>query len=255
MRPDPVFSGGVLKAALIVLVAVGLGAGAYALAGGGVGIDLPDLPDIDTTAETTVLEEGNYVDTTLGTGDRPDEFTSAGLDDALGKLREEVGETELTRLTVNEAQTQFFVRRGDGVEAYSYRNGKLIHENATIRVTGDATVADFAFPSESVQASAVDRMLKAAQKKSGAADFEPTVLSLERGIPIGERELSWTISAEGGGRFLTYRADADGSNVTDVGGTDTPIPPSVDEARELNECISNADDDTDAIFECLQKFQ
>jgi len=255
MRPDPVFSGGILKAALVVLAAVGLGAGAYALAGGGVDVDLPDLPDIDTTAETTELEEGNYVDTTLGTGDRPDEFTSAGLADALARLREEVGEVELTRLTVNEAQTQFFVRRGDGIEAYSYRGGKLIHENATIRITGNATVADFAFPTESVQPSAVDRMLRAARKKSGANDFTPTVLSLERGIPFGERELTWTISAEGGGRFLTYRADADGRNVRDVGGTDAPIPPSVDEARELNECISNAGDDTNAIFDCLQKFQ
>ena len=255
MRPDPIISGGVLKVAIVVIVALALGAGAYALVGGGVDLPDVDLPEIDTAPETTELEAGNYENTTLGGGDRPDEFTSAGLADALSQVTDEVGDAELTRLTVNEAQTQFFVRRGDGVEAYSYRNGRLIHENANIRITGNATVADFAYPIASVQPSAVDRMLRAAGKQSGASDFRPTVLSLERGIPSGERQLSWTISAEAGGRFLTYRADADGRNVSDVGGTDTPIPPSVGEARELNDCVAAAGDDTDAIFDCLERFQ
>ena len=254
MRPDPVISGGGWKVALVVVAAVVIGAGAYALAGGGV--DLPDveLPN-DNAEETTELGQGNYEDTTLGGGERPDEFTSAGLADAVAKVREEIGDAELTRLTVNEAQTQFFVRRGKGIEAYSYRNGAVIHEKATIRITGNASVADFAYPLDSVEPAAVDRMLRSARKQSGAADFRPTVLSFERGIPFGDRALYWTISAEGGGRFLTFRADADGGNVRDVGGTDSPIPPSVDEARELNDCIAGAGDDTSAILECLQKFQ
>jgi hypothetical protein len=253
MRPDPIVSSGIVKVVIVVVVAAALGAGAYALAGDG--IDLPDLPEIDTTEETTELEAGNYENTTLGSGDRPDQFTTAGLADAIANVHGEVGDAELTRLTMNETQTQFSVRRGDGIEAYSYRNGRVVRENATIRITGNATVEDFAFALGSVMPSAVDRMLKSARRQSGAPDFTPTVLSLERGIAQGDRALAWTISAEGAGRFLTYRADADGGDVRDVGATDTPIPPSVDEARELNRCIAGAGDDPDAIFDCLEKFQ
>jgi hypothetical protein len=258
MRPDPVISGGVLKVALIVLVAGALGAGAYAVAGGDVDLpDLPELPEVETAGEGTTIEEGNFEDTTLGGegGGAAGPFTSEGLAEALAALGDELGAVELTRLTVNEAQTQFFVRRGDGIASYSHRAGELVRENATVTITGDATIADFAYPAAGVQPAAVDRMLRSARKLSGASDFRPTVLSLERGIPFGERALSWTINAEGGGRFLTYRADAAGRGVEDVGGTDTPIPPSVDEARELNRCIADAGDDTDAIFRCLERFQ
>ena len=57
-----------------------------------------------------------------------------------------------------------------------------------------------------------------AKKQSGAGDFEPTVLSLERRIPFGDRALEWTINAEGGGRNLLYRAEPNGSKVRNQGG-------------------------------------
>jgi hypothetical protein len=262
MREEPVISGGVLKLALVLLVAGGLGVGAYAVAGGGLDLpDLPDLPEIETAGETTQIEEGDFEDTNLGEDDGSGEaaapFTSAGLAAALAAVRDEIGNVELTRLTVNEAQTQLLVRRGNGIEAYtvSGRSGDLIRENASITISGDASVADFAFPLAGVQAAAVDRMVSAARKKSGDPDFRPTVLTLERGIPVGERALRWTISAEGGGRFLTYRAEADGRGVEDAGGGGTEIPPSAQEARRLNECIADAGDDTDAVFACLDDFE
>ena len=258
MRTDPVISGGVLKVALVLLVAGGLGAGAYAIAGGE--IDLPDieLPEIETAGETTQVEEGNFEDTMLGgssdEGEFSAPFTSAALAEASDALVEEIGFVPLMRLTVNEAQTQFFVPRGEGIAAYSYRDGELVRESAGITITGNATVEDFAFPVTAIDSAAMDRMLKAARRKSGADDFTPTVLSLERGIPFGDRATYWTISAEGGGRFLTYRADADGRNLEDVGGTDNPIPPSAQEARELNDCVAAAGDDTEAILACLERF-
>jgi hypothetical protein len=67
MREEPVISGAVLKGALVLLVAGGLGVGAYALAGGGIDVDLPDLPEIDTTTESvTNLEETTLEATTIG---------------------------------------------------------------------------------------------------------------------------------------------------------------------------------------------
>ena len=64
MKQEPIFSAGVLKAALVVLVAGALGVGAYVLASG-VDINLPDLPDVGTSAETT-LSDTTLEDTTIG---------------------------------------------------------------------------------------------------------------------------------------------------------------------------------------------
>jgi hypothetical protein len=98
-------------------------------------------------------------------------------------------------------------------------------------------------------------MLDAAGQDSGAPDFEPTVLNLERQIPSGSRKLEWTISAEGGGRNLTYRAGAGGDNVRNVGGEGTEIPPAAQEAKQLNECIQAAGNDPEKIFACLDRFE
>jgi hypothetical protein len=97
-------------------------------------------------------------------------------------------------------------------------------------------------------------MLSAARRESGAKDFEPTVLSLERGIPFGRRRLEWTINARGGGRNLLYRAGADGRGVTSEG-PGTAIPPEAIEAQKLNDCIQSAQADPERIFECLEKFR
>jgi hypothetical protein len=64
VREDPIFSGGWIKAALVVLVAGALGVGAYLLVSG-VDINLPNLKtstgDAQTTLNNTTLE-----DTTVG---------------------------------------------------------------------------------------------------------------------------------------------------------------------------------------------
>ncbi|MGH2983190.1 MAG: hypothetical protein ACRDK5_02865 [Solirubrobacterales bacterium] len=264
MREEPVISGAVLKAALVILVAGALGVGAYALVGGGIHIDLPDLPDIDletTGSETTELEDTTLQDTTVGQSETEpqatDPFTSAGFAAAIEQVKGEVGPgQELTRLFINDVQTQFIVRRGDEIEAYSVRadTGEMTRADATITISGNAKISDFAFALDSVDPAAVDRMLASARKQSGGADFEPTVLSLERAIPFGSRELRWTINAEGGGRNLLYRAAADGSGVENVGGAGTAIPPAAQQAEKLNDCIQAAGQDPNAIFACLDKF-
>lgn len=269
MNEDPILSGGAVKVALAVLVIGALGAGAWAIAGDKVDIDLPDLPEIDTAGESTNLENTDLSDTTIG-GDEPatpeepvappsDPFTSAGFADAIAGVQGEVGPgAQLTRLSINDVQTQFIVRKGgDGIEAYSVRadTGELTREDATITISGNAKIDDFAFALDAVQAGAVDRMLSAARKQSGAADLRPTVLSLERRIPFGSRELEWTINAQGDGRNLLFRAKADGREVRNEGGEGSAIPPAAIEAQKLNDCIQEAESNPEEIFACLEEFQ
>lgn len=261
MRDDPIISGGALKLVLALLVVVLLGVGAFQFFGDGLDIDLPDLPDIEETGGVTNLQETELSDTTVGGAEQPradlDLFTTQGFGQALGQIRGAAGEdAQLTRLFVNDVQTQFIVRRGDGVEAYSVRadTGELAREDASITISGNATIADFAYPLAAVKASAIDRMLAAAQRDSGAADFRPSTLALERGIPFGSRELEWTINAQGKGRYLLFRADPDGSGVRNEGGGGVAIPPAAQEAQKLNDCVSDAAGDTDAILACLEKF-
>ena len=260
MREDPIISGGLFRVLLVVLVAAGLGIGAFAIAGDGVDVDLPDLPEIDT-GEVTNLDNTTLEDTTIDGGEPEqaalDPFTSAGFGSALDAVRGAAGsEAQVTRLFINPTQTQFIVRRADGVEAFSVRvdSGELVKEDATISISGGATIDDFSFPLDGVKASAVDRMLASARRQSGAQDFDPTVLTLERAIPFGSRELRWTINAEGGGRYLLYRAAPDGSDVRNEGGEGTQIPQAAQDAKRLNECIAAANNDPDKIFACLDEF-
>jgi hypothetical protein len=259
VREEPIISGAWIKAALVLLVAAALGVGAYPLASD-VDINLPDL-DLDTTGDETTLSDTTPADTTIGEPEPPpattNPFTSAGLASALATVRDAVGQgAEVTQVSINDVQSQFFVRRGEGGEAYSVRadSGELQRQEATITITGGATIEDFAFGLDAVRPSAIDRMLPAARKLSGTADFKPTVLNLERRIPAGSRELAWTINAQGGGRNFTYRARANGTGVEDIGGTGTAIPPEIRRAQELNRCIEAAGSDVDAITGCFDRF-
>jgi hypothetical protein len=267
VNEDPLISGGVLKAALVILVAGILGVGAYLIVGGdAIDIDLPDLPDIDTTGDTTTnLQDTELQDTTVGGSEQPaaesvdDLFTSSAFAAALAQLQAAVGQdAQLTRLFINDVQTQFIVRSGaDGVEAWSFRgdSGQLSRQDASISISGNATVDDFAFGLDAVKPAAIDRMLAAARRESGAADFRPSVLNLERRIPFGSRELEWTINAEGNNRNLVYRADPEGRKLQNVGGEGTPIPPAVTEARKLTDCLQGAQGDPDRVLECFDQFQ
>jgi hypothetical protein len=123
-----------------------------------------------------------------------------------------------------------------------------------VTISGDAKLSDFAFSLDGIDPGVLDGMLAAARKQSGADDFEPTVVSLERAIPFGSRGLEWTINAQGGGRNLLYRADADGTGLRREG-AGTPIPPAAQEAEELNDCIQAAENDPSRIFACLERFQ
>jgi hypothetical protein len=266
VREDPIISGGWVKAALVILVAGALGVGAYVLASG-VDINLPDLPDVGTNSGQTTISDTTLEDTTVGrteTQPQPEApaitnpFTSAAFGSALAKVRDEVGPNrQLTRVSINDTQTQFSIRQGSGIEAYSVRvdSGDLVRQSATITITGNATIADFSFGLDALDASAINRMLASARKQSGTGDFKPTVLNLERRIPLGSRELAWTINAEGGGRNLTYRAAANGGQVQDIGGGGTPIPPQVQQAQQLNQCIQAASGDIDKVTACFDRFK
>jgi hypothetical protein len=258
MREDPIFSGGWIKAALVLLVAGALGVGAYLLASG---TDLPDI-NLNTTDNATTLSDTNLEDTTIGDSvpEPPattDPFTTAGLAAASAKLRDEVGAgAQATQVAINETQTQFFIRHGDGDDAYlvSADSGDLERHDATISITGNVTIEDFVFGLDAIQPSSIDLMLSAARKLSGAADFRPTALSLERQIQSGSRELAWTISAQGGGRNLTYRAAPDGTGVKDVGGGGgSQIPPAAQRVQEVNRCIEAAGGDIDKVTACFDQ--
>jgi hypothetical protein len=94
-------------------------------------------------------------------------------------------------------------------------------------------------------------MLAAARKESGAADFAPSVLSLERQIPFGSRALKWTINATANSHNLLFRADADGRKLENPGGKGTAIPQAAIDAQKLNDCIQAAGTDTDEVLACL----
>jgi hypothetical protein len=270
VKPDPIFSGDALKAVLLLVVAVVIGGGALAIATGNLDVNLPDinLPDTGNTGTTVTLQNTDLSNTTIDPSTEPvaapkpqtpvgDPFSSAGLAQAIATLKTEAGAgAELTSLTVNETQTQFIVRRGKGIVAYSVRadDGSLGRQDASVSITGNATIGDFAFKLDAVKPPAVDRMLAQTRKLSGAAGLRPTVLRLERDLTAGLRPPEWTINAEGGGRYLTYRANANGGGVKNVGGQGVPIPQGAIDARKLTECIKGAGTETEAIRKCFADF-
>src|SRR5687767_3190825 len=95
MREDPVFSRGLIKAALVLLVAGGLGLGAYAIAGDGLDIDLPDVDIPETTDdggnEVVDLTETELSDTTIDGPAIADTFTTAAVGDAVAQISEAAG--------------------------------------------------------------------------------------------------------------------------------------------------------------------
>lgn len=263
MREDPVISGGLLKLLLVLLVAAGLGVGAFAIVGDGLPFDLPDLPDIEDAGNVTTLQDTDLQDTTINgteqqlpSAEAGDPFTTATFGSAVSSIRSASGsDAQLTRVTINDVQTQFIVRKGkSGVEAYSVRadSGEVVREEASITISGTATLDDFSFALGSVEPTAIDRMVSAARKQS-KGDFEPSVLTLERGIPFGSRDLRWTINGQSGGRYVLYRAEPNGSGVRNEGGEGVAVPPAAKEAQELGDCVADAGNDTDKILECLER--
>ena len=258
MNEDPLISGGIVKVALVILATGALGAGAYALVGGGV--DLPDIDIDDPTASTTTLSNTNLENTTIDPGgpDAIDPLTSAGFAESVDEVLRETGAgTQATRLFINPVQTQFIVRTGDeSFAALSVRadSGDLVRQDATVTISGNATVDDFAYSLEALDPAAIDRMLAAAPGAAGASGFEPAVLSLERAIPRGDRKLEWTVTGNADGRDVVLRADADGKGLRDeTGGNPQPAQPEAP-LNALSKCIEAAGDDTDKVFDCLGKF-
>jgi hypothetical protein len=263
VREDPIISGGLLKLLLVLLVAAGLGVGAFAIVGDGLPFDLPDLPDIEDTGNVTTLQNTDLQDTTINgteqelpSAEAGDPFTSATFGSAVSSVRSAAGNgAQLTRVTINDVQTQFIVRKGkSGVEAYSVRadSGEVVREEASITISGTANLDDFSFALGSVEPPAIDRMVSAARKQ-GKGDYRPSVFTLERAIPFGSRDLRWTLNGQSDGRYVLYRAEPNGSRVRNEGGEGVAVPPAAKEAQELGDCVSDAGNDTDKILECLER--
>jgi hypothetical protein len=270
VKPDPVFSGDAFKAGALLVVALVIGVGVWAVASGNLSIGLPDinLPD-NSSSPSTNLQNTDLSNTTIDPRPQPvtkpsapanpvgDPFSSAGLSRSIAAVESQIGGgRELTSLTINEVQTQFIVRRGKDIEAWNVRaeDGSITRQDASISISGNATIADFAFKLDSVKTGAVDRMLAATRKASGAPEIRPTVLRLERDLSGGLKPPEWTINFEGNGRYLTYKANARGGAVHNVGGQGVQVPPAAIEARKLNDCIQRASGDVDAIQSCFKDF-
>jgi hypothetical protein len=275
VKPDPVFSGEVLKAAALLVVSIAIGGAAVAVATGNLSIHLPDinLPDTDTGA-STALSNTDLSNTTINGPDpeaKPepapepgvaapvtDQFRSEAFSAAISRIAAETGgrETEVTRALINDSQTQFTVRTGgQNVKAYEVlTSGDLVTQDASLTITGTATIGDFAFKLGAIKPAAVDRMLARAKRLSGAGDFRPSVLSLERDLSAGLKPPEWTINAEGGGRYLTFRAALNGSRMRNIGGKGVEIPQAAIDARKLNDCIQGAEQDFDRIEACFAEF-
>jgi hypothetical protein len=270
VKPDPVFSGDAFKAAALMIVALVIGVGVWAVASDNLNVSLPDvnLPD-NSSSPSTNLQDTDLSNTTIDPSARPvtkpsapanpvgDPFSSAGLSHSIAAVKSQIGGgRQLTSLSINDVQTQFIVRRGNDIEAWSVRadDGSITRQDASISISGNATIANFAFKLDAVKPGAVDRMLAATRKASGAPDLRPTVLRLARDLSTGLKPPEWTINVEGKGRYLTYRANANGGAVSNIGGDGVQIPQAAIEARKLNDCIQAASSDTDAIQKCFQGF-
>lgn len=264
MREDPLISGGIVKFLLVVLVLAAGGFGGYQLLKD---IDLPDLESAGiTNLEETTLEDTTIgvpepvpqVNTPVGTSEQPiDTFTSRGFGAALAAVRGAAGaRAQLTQIVINEVQVQFVVRaHGDSILSYSYlaSSGGLQRQDATISISGNATLDDFAFPLAIIRPGWVDRLVRGARKLSGKADYRPSVYTLERALPFGRRNLEWTLNGQGGGRYLLYRSAADARGFTNPGGEGTVVPQAALDAQKLQDCIADADGDPYRILDCVEK--
>jgi hypothetical protein len=270
VKPDPVFSGDAFKAAALMVVALVIGVGVWAVASDNLNVSLPDvnLPD-NSSSPSTNLQNTDLSNTTIDPSAEPvtkpsapanpvgDPFSSAGLSQSIAAIKSQIGGgRQLTSLTINDVQTQFIVRRGKDIEAWSVRadDGSMTRQDASISISGNATIKDFAFKLDAVDPAAVNRMLARTRKLSGAQDLKPTVLRLERDLTGGQKPPEWTINAEGNGRYLTYKANAKGGAVKNIGGDGVEIPQAAIEARKLNDCIKAAGTDTNAISACFKAF-
>ena len=147
MNEDPVFSGGMVKALLVILVA-GAPRGRR-LRARRAASTFPTSTSTSSDQTTTNLTDTELSDTTIG--DEPAEPDPADADrrpvhDAPpSPRRSAVREAEagsgrqLTRLFINPVQTQFIVVDGDGIEAFSVRAddpSEVVQEEATITISG-----------------------------------------------------------------------------------------------------------------------
>lgn len=255
MREDPIISGWLIKALLGLMVVAGIGYGGYRIVDG-LDIDLDSVGEEVASLDNTELEG-----TTINGGDSGDAEdlgdprTAPGLAAAIARIREEAGAARLTRMTVNEFGTQFYVLRGGEAKAYSVpRRGDVSELPATISITGNADVTDFAYGLGAIKPAAIARMVREAARLARAKSLDVQTLALERALPFGRRALEWTLNARKGSRALTFRASADGRRVENVGGDGIELPQAALDAEKLNRCISDAGSDTDRVLECLEKF-
>ena len=262
MREDPIISGGLFKALLVVLVAAGLGIGAFAIAGNGVDIDLPDLPEVDS-GQVTNLDNTTLQDTTINGGDPAeaslDPFTSAGFATALDAVGGAAGaDAQLTRLFVNPIQTQFIVRRGaDGIEAYSVRadSGELVREDATISHLRQRDARRLRVPARPVSSRLPSTACWPRRASTAAPRTSSPRCSASSGPSPSDRAscAGRSTPRPAGATCSIARRPTAATCATRVA-REPQIPQAAQDAKKLNDCIAAAGSDTDEIFGCLDEF-
>src|SRR5262249_57170659 len=115
------------------------------------------------------------------------------------------------QLQITEGGADFKRRNGEQATGFVYTGGDLHPEQ--VQVVGPGSLEGQDFPFSEVDPAAIDEIVSGVQSQSGLSDLKVTVMTLEKNAVDGK--LEWTINAEGGGRTgLVYKAEPDGSNVT-----------------------------------------
>lgn len=266
--PGPVEEGivsrGVKRLIFVVLGGLAIGFGVFALVSG-----LQSADDKDTAAPVKPAQTPAGATTSPSPPpDKPaepvssdipeDPFSSESLRLATDLVRREVGgDAELTKLTINPVLTEFHVRQGNGARGFQLRAGEDKLQAVLVRVVGTGSLDEFSFPLSKVDPDSVDRMVAEAKRISGAGDFEPNVLALEKALV--NKRLRWLITAEGGGRIgLTYIARPDGRRVNDANTGPRAAPPSVppdveeqfERGRKRLRCVQQAGGDIEKLQRC-----
>jgi hypothetical protein len=176
----------------------------------------------------------------VSTSGNQDLFTTAGFQKAYDAVKEKAGENaQVLQLQITEGGADFKLRNGEQATGFVYTGGDVHDEQ--VQVIGPGSLEGQDFPLSAVDPAAIDKVVSGVKSASGVNDLKVNVMTLEKSSVDGT--LGWAINAEGGGRTgLVYKAEPDGSNVTNP----------VADASNITDCIQKAGTDISKIQACTQ---
>jgi hypothetical protein len=177
----------------------------------------------------------------VSTSGNQDLFTTAGFQNAYDAVKDKAGENaQVLQLQITEGGADFKLRNGEQATGFVYAGGDLHDEQ--VQVIGPGSLVGQDFPFSEIDPASIDKLVSGVESESGMNDLKVTVMTLEKSSVDGK--LGWTVNAEGGGRTgLVYKADPDGSNVTNP----------VANASSITECIQKAGTDVSKIQACTEQ--